>query len=186
MLINVWDLCLNNQILSHSKCQLSLSITTSLYSLTGRYNPDINTSVEWMNQVDQTHYQGGLELHNNEIVIPRNGLYFIYSQVSYRVSCSSSNTDVVHLSHIVKRWSSTYGNDNSDESYKPILHSVRTACQKPASSNADQEGSWFSAVYMGAVFSLNKGDKLKTVMEEKMLPNLEDESGKTFFGVFAL
>lgn len=186
VLVDVSDLCLISQILAHFICQLSMSVTTSLYSLTGRYNPDIKTSVEWTTQVDQSHYQGGLQLKNNEIVIPRNGLYFIYSQASYRVSCSSSDTDGVHLSHIVKRWSSTYGNDDSGESYEPILHSVRTACQKTASSNADEEESWFSAVYMGAVFSLSKGDRLKTVMEEKMLPNLEDESGKTFFGVFAL
>lgn len=144
----------------------------------------MKTSVEWMTQVDQSHYQGGLQLKNNEIVIPRNGLYFIYSQASYRVSCSSSDTGV-HLSHIVKHWSSKYGNDDNHEPYEPILHSVRTVCQKTAIS-ADEEEGTFSAVYMGAVFSLSEGDRLKTVMEEMMLPNLEDESGKTFFGVFAL
>lgn len=144
----------------------------------------MKTSVEWMTQVDQSHHQGGLQLKNNEIVIPRNGLYFIYSQASYHVSCSSSDTGV-HLSHIVKRWSSTYGNDDSDKSYEPILHSLRTVCQKTA-HNADEEEGMFSAVYTGAVFSLSKGDRLKTVMEEMTLPNLEDESGKTFFGVFAL
>ncbi len=152
----------------------------------------MNTSVEWKNQVDQSHAQGGLELINNEIVIPQNGLYFIYSQASFRVRCSSSDTDdttskpMVHLSHTVKRWSSSYGNDDAKKSYQTILHSVRTACQKTASSDPDQEENWFSAVYMGAVFNLKKGDRLKTVMEEKMLPDLEDEPGKTFFGVFAL
>lgn len=152
----------------------------------------MKTSVQWKEQVDQSHAQGGLRLDNNEIVIPASGLYFIYSQASFRVSCSSSDADdttskpLVHLSHTVQRWSRKYGDDEANKTYVPILHSVRTACQKTVSSSPDDEGSWFSAVYMGAVFSLTSGDRLQTVMEEKMLPMLEDEPGKTFFGVFAL
>ncbi|XP_070840882.1 tumor necrosis factor a (TNF superfamily, member 2) [Chaetodon trifascialis] len=176
--------------LHHTLRQIS-NVRAAIH-LQGEYNPAMTTSVEWKNEVDQSYSQGGLELDNNEIVIPRNGLYFIYSQASFRVSCSNSDTDdttskpMVHLSHTVKRWSSTYGNDDTKKSYETILHSVRTACQKTASNDPDQEGNWFSAVYMGAVFNLSKGDRLKTVMEEKMLPYLEDEQGKTFFGVFAL
>lgn len=165
------------------------SITISLTSSTGVYNPDMNTSVEWKSQVDQSHSQGGLELDNNEIVIPRHGLYFVYSQASFRVNCNaddSTSQSMVHLSHTVERWSSSYGTDDINKSYQTILHSIRTACQKKSSSNPEEEGSWFSAVYMGAVFNLRRGDRLKTVMEEKMLQVLEDEPGKTFFGVFAL
>ena len=168
------------------------SITVCLYSSTGKYNPDINTSAEWKDHVDQSHSQGGLKLDNNEIVIPQNGLYFVYSQASFRVNCGSSNTDdttsepMVHLSHIVKLYSSSYGNFNLKKSYQTILHSVRTACQKTTSSDEGEEGSWFSAVYMGAVFDLKNGDRLKTVTEMKKLTELEDEPGKTFFGVFAL
>ncbi|KAI3357996.1 hypothetical protein L3Q82_002959 [Scortum barcoo] len=132
--------------------------------ISGReYNPDMRNSVEWKSHVDQSHSQGGLELNNNEIVIPQNGLYFIYSQASFRVSCSSSDTDdstskpMVHLSHTVQRWSSSYGTVDGKKVYQTILHSVRTACQKTDSSEPDQEGSWFSAVYMGAVFNLKTG-----------------------------
>uniref|UniRef100_UPI0037E8F3AA tumor necrosis factor-like n=1 Tax=Semicossyphus pulcher TaxID=241346 RepID=UPI0037E8F3AA len=160
--------------------------------LEGQRNPEIQTSVEWRTQVDQSHAQGGLKLDHNEIVIPQSGLYFVYSQASFRVSCSSSDADdssprpLVHLSHTVQRWSSLYSNDDTKKTYSTILHSVRTACQKTNSSDPDQEGSWFSAVYMGAVFNLSQGDRLRTVMEERMLEDLEEEPGKTFFGVFAL
>ncbi|KAM4539601.1 tumor necrosis factor a (TNF superfamily, member 2) [Odontesthes bonariensis] len=159
--------------------------------LEGEHNPNRMNSVEWRTQVDQSHSQGGLELNNNEIVIPGNGLYFVYSQASFRVSCSShdaadtTSEPMVHLSHTVKRWSSSYGSDDH-RSYQTILHSVRTACQRTAGGNTDANGSWFSAVYMGAVFNLRKGDRLRTVMEEKMLEQLEDDPGKTFFGVFSL
>lgn len=169
----------------------------SLFSSTGEYNSNRKDSVEWRNEVDQSHSQGGLKLDNNEIVIPHSGLYFVYSQASFRVKCSShddnyddaddaNSTPLVHLSHTVKRWSSSYGNDDTKPSYYTILNSVRTACQKAKSSDASEQGSWFSAIYMGAVFKLKEGDRLKTEMEEKMLLNLEDEPGKTFFGVFAL
>ncbi|XP_073319470.1 tumor necrosis factor a (TNF superfamily, member 2) [Pagrus major] len=180
----------DNFDLHHTLRQIS-NVRAAIH-LQGEYNPDMKTSVEWKNQVDQSHSQGGLKLDNNEIVIPRNGLYFIYSQASFRVSCSSSDADdttskpLVHLSHTVQRWSRTYGDNDANNTYETILHSIRTVCQQAASSSPDDEGSWFSAVYMGAVFNLNGGDRLKTVMEEKMLPNLEDEPGKTFFGVFAL
>ncbi|KAK9526367.1 hypothetical protein VZT92_015072 [Zoarces viviparus] len=156
--------------------------------LDGQYNSTMKTSVEWKNAVDQSHSQGGLKLNNNQIVIPQNGLYFVYSQASFRVKCSSSSdTDdadsqpIVHVSHTVKRWSSSIGPVE-----RTILHSIRSVCQTKASSNPDEEGSWFSSVYMGAVFNLRMGDRLGTVMEEKMLPSLEEESGNTFFGVFAL
>ncbi|XP_054462153.1 tumor necrosis factor a (TNF superfamily, member 2) [Anoplopoma fimbria] len=155
--------------------------------LEGHYNPAVKTSPEWKNEVDHYHSQGGLVLKNNEIVIPQKGLYFVYSQASFRVNCSSSDTDdatsqpIVHVSHTVKRWSSSLGDKK-----QTILHSIRSVCQMKASRNPDEEGSWFSSVYMGAVFNLMNGDILSTVMEEEMLPDLEDEWGKTFFGVFAL
>ncbi|XP_039676633.1 tumor necrosis factor-like [Perca fluviatilis] len=176
--------------LRHTLRQIS-NVRAAIH-LEGDYNPDRNTSVEWKTGVDQSHFQGGLELNNNEIVIPQNGLYFVYSQASFQVDCISSDADdttskpMVHLSHTVKRWSRSYGGDDAKKSYQTILHSVRTACQMKASSKPDEEQSWFSAVYMGAVFNLMKGDRLRTEMEEKMLQSLEDQQGKTFFGVFAL
>lgn len=179
-----------NQFICYLQCR-AFELTFIIMCPTGEYNPNVTTSVKWMSDVDQFHSQGGLELKNNEIVIPRNGLYFVYSQASFRVSCSGSDADditskhMVHLSHTVKRWSSTFGDDD-EESYQTILHSVRTACQKTAGGDSNSDGSWFSAVYMGAVFHLKTGDRLKTVMEKKMLEKLEDEPGKTFFGVFAL
>ncbi|KAG8004967.1 Tumor necrosis factor, partial [Nibea albiflora] len=136
-----------------------ISNTRAAIHLRGEYNPERTTSVQWINEVDQSYAQGGLKLVNNEIVIPRDGLYFIYSQASFSVSCSSNDDDsdpMVHLSHTVKRSSDTYGTKNT---YETILHSVRTACQKTESNNPDEDGKWFSTIYMGAVFSLNRGDK---------------------------
>lgn len=163
----------------------------------GEYNLTFTTSVEWRKEVDHYHSEGGLELDDNEIVIPRRGLYFIYSQASFHVSCHVSATEsatatrqdarnMVHLSHTVQRWSDSYGNDDAERTYRTILHSVRTACEKTVSNDPEHEGKWYGSVYMGAVFSLNRGDRLRTVMERSLLPQVEGHAGNTFFGVFAL
>ncbi|KAG8004968.1 Tumor necrosis factor [Nibea albiflora] len=159
--------------------QISDNNTKAAIHLRGVNNG--NTSVEWKDRVDQSYAQGGLELVDNEIVIPRDGLYFIYSQAAFSVNCRSHSDHMVHLSHTVKRLSNTYG-----PSYETILHSVRTACQKTDGNNPDEDGNWFSTIYMGAVFRLHRGDKLKTVMKEETLKHLEYNAGETFFGAFAL
>ncbi|XP_071389556.1 tumor necrosis factor-like [Centroberyx affinis] len=174
--------------LRHTLRQLSGNLRAAIH-LEGEHNPNLKTSVEWKEGVDQFHSQGGLKLDHNEIVIPQDGLYFVYSQASFRVSCQSdadaTATPMVHLSHSVQRWSKSYGNEDS-KTYETILHSLRTACQRTVSNETEGEGNWFSTVYMGAVFNLRRNDRLKTVMEEGLLDMLEDEPGKTFFGVFAL
>ncbi|XP_015259169.1 PREDICTED: tumor necrosis factor-like [Cyprinodon variegatus] len=161
-----------------------ISSTRAAIHLEGEYNESMKTSVMWKNKVDQGHSQGGLKLQNNEILIPHSGLYFVYSQASFLMSCSQDADDtnpLVHVSHTVQRWTKSMGS-----AYQTIMHSVRSVCQTTANNDSDRIGSWRSAIYMGAVFNLNKGDKLKTVMEERMLEALEDGHGDTFFGVFAL
>ncbi|XP_066530453.1 tumor necrosis factor a (TNF superfamily, member 2) [Hoplias malabaricus] len=170
----------------HTLRQVSSSAKAAIH-LSGRYNEKMSDSVEWKDNEDQSFKEGGLRLENNEIHIPRDGLYFVYSQVSYRVSCSFSSDEnaeeatPIHLSHMVSRWSESYS-DN-----KPLLSAVRSACKKSPSVDGDSEQPWFSAVYVGAVFKLQAGDRLNTIM--KYNPNLsqvEGQNGKTFFGVFSL
>ncbi|XP_056154874.1 tumor necrosis factor-like [Lampris incognitus] len=178
--------------LRHMLRQISGNIRAAIH-VEGEYNASFKDSAEWKRDVNQFHSQGHLKLVNNEIVIPQDGLYFVYSQASFQVSCNSHDEGVakqeVHLSHIVKRWSKSFGISDPNN-YETILHSIRTACeQRPSSgpdSGPDSGGNWFSAVYMGAVFSLMKEDRIRTVTEPRLLPNLDDDPGKTFFGVFSL
>ncbi|KAL7830189.1 hypothetical protein SRHO_G00313160 [Serrasalmus rhombeus] len=165
--------------------QVSTSAKAAIHLL-GKYNKSYMHSVEWQDYNGQSFKTGGLKLQNNKIHIPHDGLYFVYSQASYRVSCSSDadGSDegaMVQLSHMVYRWSDSYDDD------KPLLSAVRTACKKaPMQSEEDDGETWFSAIYLGAVFKLQAGDRLYTAMMEKMLPQVETEQGTTFFGVFAL
>ncbi|XP_033831236.1 tumor necrosis factor a (TNF superfamily, member 2) [Periophthalmus magnuspinnatus] len=158
--------------------------------LDGKYT-ESSASVEWKLNVDQSYYGGGLALENNEIVVPHSGPYFVYSQASYRVNCKSEEEEdedepasLVHLSHTVERLSDSYGaKDSVEHDYRPILHAVRTACQKHP-----KQGHWFSGIYVGAMFNLMTGDRLRVNLtnDPEILAQLEDGHGDTFFGVFAL
>nr|XP_019960518.1 PREDICTED: tumor necrosis factor-like [Paralichthys olivaceus] len=158
--------------------------------LEGRDEEDEETSenkLVWKNDEGLAFTQGGFELVDNHIIIPRSGLYFVYSQASFRVSCSSDDADdgkeaaekhLTSISHRVWLFTESLGTQVS------LMSAVRSACQK-SQEDAYRDGQgWYNAIYLGAVFQLNEGDKLWT--ETNMLSELETESGKTFFGVFAL
>ncbi|XP_046875321.1 tumor necrosis factor a (TNF superfamily, member 2) [Hypomesus transpacificus] len=138
-----------------------------------------NTTVQWSDDVSQAFSQGNLKLVNNEIVIPSTGLYFVYSQVSFKIHCQAEK--MVHLSHSINKLSDSYGNSDDDDEkrYLPLLHSTRTVC-------GSSQGNSYTVVYMGAVFHMKDGDRLKTVTESRHVPHLQEKSGENFFGVFAL
>ncbi|CAB1350523.1 unnamed protein product [Coregonus sp. 'balchen'] len=170
----------------HAKKQDHVEESDGEYNANGEYK----SSVEWTDEVGQGFSQGGLKLNNNEIVIPQTGLYFIYSQASFHVRCQAdpkhpNGQEMVHLSNTVKRWSPSYGSEDNKE-YLPLLNSVRTVCKRSPNSEATSEGKWYNAVYVGAVFSLERGDRLQANTENWLLPHLESGDGKNFFGVFAL
>ncbi|XP_031723303.1 tumor necrosis factor b (TNF superfamily, member 2) [Anarrhichthys ocellatus] len=140
--------------------------------------------LEWRSGQGQAFAQGGFRLVDNQIVIPQTGLYFVYSQASFRVSCSDGGEEGAGkrhrpLSHRIWRYSDSLGRKAS------LMNAVRSACQNTAQEDGFRDGQgWYNAIYLGAVFQLNKGDKLWT--ETNQLSELETEDGNTFFGIFAL
>lgn len=155
----------------------------------GSYNEDDETAkdmLEWRSGQGQAFAQGGFRLQDNKIIIPQTGLYFVYSQASFRVFCSDVEEEEEAgnrfrpLSHSIWRYSDSLGGEAS------LMSAVRSACQTTAQeedSYRDGRG-WYNAIYLGAVFQLNKGDKLWT--KTNQLSELDTDEGKTFFGVFAL
>ncbi|XP_026798130.1 tumor necrosis factor a (TNF superfamily, member 2) [Pangasianodon hypophthalmus] len=165
--------------IKHTLRQISETAKAAIH-LSGHYNSQVsNTSVEWLDNADQS-FASGLKLEGNEIKILRNGLYFVYSQASYHLSCTADNESegqVMHMSHTMSRWSDSYG------SWKPLLSSTRSACKKTLE---EQQTHWYGAIYLGAAFNLEAGDRLRTDMDKKLLPKVETAGGKTFFGAFSL
>ncbi|KAK2844970.1 hypothetical protein Q5P01_011629 [Channa striata] len=149
--------------------------------LEGSYD---ETDLLWKNGQGQAFAQGGFKLVNNRITIPHTGLFFVYSQASFRVSCSDGDEEEAGtlskpLSHRIWRKSDSIGNHVS------LMGAVRTVCQNPPQEDSNRDGrGWYNAIYLGAVFKLNRGDVLWT--ETNQLSQLETDEGQTFFGVFAL
>ncbi|XP_068616657.1 tumor necrosis factor b (TNF superfamily, member 2) [Brachionichthys hirsutus] len=145
---------------------------------------DVKDQLEWRNGQGQAFAQGGFRLEDNQIVIPQTGLFFVYSQASFRVSCNDGDekgtgSHLMPLSHRIWRLSDSIGSKAS------LMSAVRSACQNTAQEESYIVGQgWYNAIYLGAVFQLNRGDRLWT--ETNQLSALETEEGKTFFGVFAL
>ena len=95
----------------------------------------------------------------------RTGLYFVYSQASFRVSCSDEDADDVKdgqmklssVSHRIWRYSDSRGVKES------LMSAVRSACQvaptpiAPTQDYASRDGQgWYNAIYLGAVFKLRQ------------------------------
>lgn len=132
-------------------------------------------TLKWKSGQGQAFVQGDFRLENNTIIIPHTGIYFVYSQALFRVTCNNDEGAAENLSHGIWRRSESIGGDVS------LMSSIRSVCQNTAQ---EDERGWYSAIYLGAVFKLNKGDILWTVTNK--LEQLEMNSGNTFFGVFAL
>ncbi|TRY92380.1 hypothetical protein DNTS_022355 [Danionella cerebrum] len=146
--------------------------------LTGGYKPNDDT-IDWKENQDQAFTSGKLKLVNREIVIPEDGIYFVYSQISFHISCTPALTedqDTLHLNHAVHRFSDSYGG------YRTLFSAIRSVCVQ----SLDTENLWYNTIYLGAAFYLREGDRLRTYTTTALLPSVESNNGKTFFGAFAL
>ncbi|XP_030051197.1 tumor necrosis factor [Microcaecilia unicolor] len=112
-----------------------------------------------------------MEVQNNELVIPTDGLYFVYTQVVYKgLDCQNGP---IYLVHTVNHISTEFEKKN------PILSASKTACENQGYKNV-----WFHTLYQGAVFRLNEGDRLST--ETLETSRLYVAPGQNYFGAVAL
>ncbi|KAB5550554.1 hypothetical protein PHYPO_G00055020 [Pangasianodon hypophthalmus] len=145
--------------------------------------PHKKRSPVWVSGVDQSFTKGGLKLEDNNIVIPHDGLYFVYSQASFHIVCKSSEEDNdssnMHLSYRIL-WSSLTA---PSKNKRYLLHGVKSVCQTKTEEQMNGQPV-YDSIYLGAIFQLYKGDKLST--EANHLVGIDVHSAKTFFGVFEL
>ncbi|XP_039624622.1 tumor necrosis factor-like isoform X1 [Polypterus senegalus] len=138
---------------------------------------DVSSDLKWLSDVDQAFLENGMKLEDGvELIIPRNGLYFIYVQAVFetnQVKELTGSGDCVQstdLSISVQRYSESY------PVYVSILSTSRSLCLPK------MKDSFHLPLYQGALFKLLKGDKLKVLIDP--LEFVDDR--KTFFGAFAL
>uniref|UniRef100_A0A3B3CLI0 Tumor necrosis factor n=1 Tax=Oryzias melastigma TaxID=30732 RepID=A0A3B3CLI0_ORYME len=174
-----WNESLFSSDPHHTLKQISSNSKAAIH-LQGFISED-DSALKWADDVGHAFSRGGFKLVKNEIIIPSEGLYFVYSQASFGVTCSGdggegTSRNPTQLSHRIKRFSDSIGNETS------VMSALRSVCQTGAQVGAGH--NWYNAIYLGGVFSLNRGDRLWT--ETSPVSELEDDDGNTFFGVFAL
>lgn len=107
------------------------------------------------------------------LVIPENGFYVIYLQVSYR-NITACEDAVVHLSQYVTRQKRGY-----PLSPKPIITNRETVVCK--------ETVWFKTISNNARLFLHQGDRLQVELgpeSEGLISKSGQPWTKTFWGVY--
>lgn len=140
-------------------------------------NSDAEGQLQWQNDVvANTLLANGVQLINNKLVVPLDGLYFVYSQVLFSHQGCPHNH--VLLTHTVSRVAVSY------QSKVNLLSAIKSPCHGETPEGAEAK-PWYEPIYLGGVFQLEKGDELSA---EINLPEYLDfaETGQVYFGIVAL
>ncbi|XP_003407832.2 tumor necrosis factor ligand superfamily member 15 [Loxodonta africana] len=136
-------------------------------------------TLHWEHELGLAFTKNRMNYTNKFLVIPEAGDYFVYSQVTFRGTTSecgeislgrpSSKPDSIIV--IVTKVTDSYPEPTK------LLTGTKSVCE--IGSN------WFQPIYLGAVFSLQEGDKLVVNVSDISLVDYTKED-KTFFGAFLL
>ncbi|XP_037007250.2 tumor necrosis factor isoform X1 [Artibeus jamaicensis] len=132
--------------------------------------------LQWKNQVANALLANGVQLTKNQLVVPSDGLYLIYSQVLFKgQGCPPTH---LLLTHTISRFSASYPQKVN------LLSAIKSPCQRETPEGTDAK-PWYEPIYLGGVFQLEKDDQLSA---EVNLPDYLDfaESGQVYFGLIAL
>lgn len=139
-------------------------------------NPQAEGQLQWLSQRANTLLANGMKLIDNQLEVPLDGLYLIYSQVLFKgQGCPQTH---VLLTHTISRFAKSYPKKVN------LLSAIKSPCQRETQEGAGAK-PWYEPIYLGGVFQLQKDDRLSA---EINLPNYLDfaESGQVYFGIIAL
>nr|XP_021511575.1 tumor necrosis factor [Meriones unguiculatus] len=138
-------------------------------------NHQVEEQLEWLSRRANALLANGMELRDNQLVVPSDGLYLVYSQALFK---GQGCPHLVLLTHTVSRFAVSYQDKVS------LLSAIKSPCPRDAPEGAEPE-PWYEPIYLGGVFQLEKGDRLSA---EVNLPQYLDfaEPGQVYFGVIAL
>ncbi|KAM3848731.1 tumor necrosis factor-like [Vipera latastei] len=130
--------------------------------------------LKWTTEVVPSILENGMRLDENEnsLIVPSTGLYFVYSQLLFHKDhCKKP----LLLTHNITCWSSEFSFEVE------LLKSIKSVCEDAS----NHKKLWFESIYQGAVFKLNRGDRL---LSKTNLPEFLDftHSTQIYFGVIAM
>ncbi|ELK23356.1 Tumor necrosis factor ligand superfamily member 15 [Myotis davidii] len=135
--------------------------------------------LDWEHELGLAFTKNRMNYTNKFLVIPESGDYFVYSQITFRgitSKCGESSKgsrankpDIIIV--VITKVTENYPEPTQ------LLMGTKTVCE--IGSN------WFQPIYLGAMFSLQEGDKLMVNVSDISLVDYTKED-KTFFGAFLL
>ncbi|XP_033929494.1 LOW QUALITY PROTEIN: tumor necrosis factor [Melopsittacus undulatus] len=159
-------------------------------------------SLQWAADVAPAQMRNGFRLHGNRLVVPRDGLYFVYAAAAFQGGggCSSPPPPLLRLA--VSRYSQEYP---KDVTLLTAVRSVRRECRGGGAAlpwrrgdalswgrcHGDGhrcchgDGLWFESLYQGAVFQLRRGDQLAATTTAGRFLDLHGGGG-AYFGVVGM
>lgn len=120
---------------------------------------------QWEDNLGFAHSTGGMQYENGELIIPRAGRYYVYSQLYFQVE-----DDRAHLIHFV------HLNRTGDQ--QVIMRSVTSRCR------AKKSKTYLYSSYQGAVFELHNGDHILVGVSEDNTQSISAGESASFFGAF--
>ncbi|NXU59686.1 TNF15 factor, partial [Turnix velox] len=159
----------NGKLTHISSLSLSLPLTVKKQdtaNIVGNYLPIL----QWEDEQGLAFTKNNLSYSSKSLVIPVSGDYYVYAQVTFRgfAECSSKTISVTEII--------TKITDNYPEPTQ-LLTGTKTLTEKC--------NNWIQPIYLGAVVSLEVGDKLMVNVSDIKLVDYAKEH-KTFFGAFLL
>ncbi|NXI68940.1 TNF15 factor, partial [Anseranas semipalmata] len=126
--------------------------------------------LQWEDKRGLAFTKNNLSYFSNALVIPVSGDYYVYAQVTFRGPIESSK-NANSVTAIITKVTDSYPEPTQ------LLTSTKTL--------SEEGNSWFQPIYLGAVVSLEVGDKLMVNVSDIKLVDYTKEH-KTFFGAFLL
>ncbi|KAM4877116.1 tumor necrosis factor ligand superfamily member 15 [Thomomys bottae] len=135
-------------------------------------------AMHWEHELGLAFTKNRMNYTNKFLVVPESGDYFIYTQITFRgtsVECgdmgkrkqSKPDSIIVVITKVTDRYPEP----------SQLLMGTKSVCEI--------SGNWFQPLYLGAMFSLQEGDKLMVNVSDISLVDYTRED-KTFFGAFLL
>ncbi|XP_055994479.1 tumor necrosis factor ligand superfamily member 15 [Sorex fumeus] len=135
--------------------------------------------LRWQDKVGLAFTKNQMNYTNKFLMVPERGEYFVYSQITFRGTRRPCGT-------IDKA-----NQDNKPESIVVVITKVSNRDPGPiqllrgTKSMCEISSNWFQPIYLGAMFSLHKGDMLMVNVSDIKLVDYTKED-RTFFGAFLL
>ncbi|XP_005382678.1 PREDICTED: tumor necrosis factor ligand superfamily member 15 [Chinchilla lanigera] len=136
-------------------------------------------ALHWEHELGLAFTKNRMNYTNKFLVIPESGDYFVYSQITFRGTTSECGNI------------SPGRQQNKPDSIIVVITKVTDSYPEPSQlltgtkSVCEISSNWFQPLYLGAMFSLQEGDKLMVNVSDISLVDYTKED-KTFFGAFLL